>query len=247
MAYITDAFEEIAHSLRILMEAHVRAMSGLMKIDRDEAVGNIEHALTNALNAFASLCDAMAKEGLGKTPDWYATPELATVLLLRNARHHNHAKKIRTIYSHYIQEASEVGKPEEYVLANVPSADAHDGGQMFEVYQSWGDLSSLFSMPRKETKIYEETKSLVCEYMQAERFSVCAVEFSVDEKHIFFNVVPFLVNAGVTIAPYLKDHVTMRTSEGKSFLNMFTTVLGYADTTNPIFSVIPFLMPPQHE
>jgi hypothetical protein len=246
MTYITDAFEEIAHSLRILVEAHARAMRGLMELDRDEAVGNIEHALTTTLNAFASLYDAMEKEGLGKALDWYATPELAIILLLRNARHHNHAKKIRTIYSYYIQEANEIGVPEKYLLVDVPSADAHDNGKMFEVFQSWGDLLRLFAMPRKETKIREATEQAVRQYMHSDMFAGYATRYGVNEEHVFFNVIPFLVNAGIKITPCIKDRVQTRTGEGEAFLNLFTATLEHADTSKHTLTSMPFLLPLQH-
>lgn len=246
MKFITDAFEEIAHSLRILTEVHVRSSEFLMELDRDEAVGNIEHALSTTLNAFSSLHDAMTKEGLGKSPEWYSTPELATILILRNARHHNHARRIRTVYSYYIQEAKEIGHPEEYLMTNIPSADAEDGGKMFEIYQSWGDLKNLFAMPRVETKIRETTELAVRNYIQTDQFTAHARQNGLSEENIFFNVIPLLVNAGVIVAPFIKDRVDMRTNEGKTFLNMFTSVLERADPGKQIFIRKRFSMRPQH-
>ena len=78
---IEHAFEELAQSLRILLEADWRAnQGGLLMVDRAEAVGNIETALTSVLNALHSLYDAVEKQ-LGTSPvDWYNTGELATIL-----------------------------------------------------------------------------------------------------------------------------------------------------------------------
>lgn len=64
MSQITDAFEDLSHALRILLEADDRAhRQGLLQIDRAEAVGNIDTALGAVLNAFHSLYDAQEKEG----------------------------------------------------------------------------------------------------------------------------------------------------------------------------------------
>ncbi|WP_338943590.1 hypothetical protein [Paraburkholderia sp. 22B1P] len=100
MNSVSHSFEDLAQALRILLEAHSRAeRQGLIRIDRAEATGNIENAVSGVLNAYHSLFDAMSKAQM--QPDWYRTPELALMLVLRNARHHNHARKIRTLYTHY--------------------------------------------------------------------------------------------------------------------------------------------------
>lgn len=121
MNTITDAFDDFSHSLRVLQEADFRAASGLLVVDRAEAVGNIENAWSSVLNAFHSLYDAMEKDP-GYSLDWYAKPELALILVLRNARHHNHARKVRTLYAHYVQEAEKIGRLEMYLLLDFPAA-----------------------------------------------------------------------------------------------------------------------------
>ena len=111
-----------------------------LQLDRAEAVGNIETALAAVLNTFHSLYDAMGKEGHGDLVDWYKTPELATVLVLRNARHHNQANKIRTMYSYYTQEAEKIGRMEMYILVDFPATE--DDADTFDVYISWADLKN---------------------------------------------------------------------------------------------------------
>jgi hypothetical protein len=93
---ISNVFEDLSQSLRVLLESHYKThVQGLINVDRAEAVGNVEVALTSVLNSFHSLSDATKKE---KSLDinWYGTPELAFVLAIRNARHHNLSNKIRT-------------------------------------------------------------------------------------------------------------------------------------------------------
>jgi hypothetical protein len=55
---ITFAFDDLAQSLRVLLEADYHARR-LLFVDRAEAVGNIETALSSVLNAFHSLSDAI--------------------------------------------------------------------------------------------------------------------------------------------------------------------------------------------
>lgn len=230
MTHISDAFEDLAHGLRILLEADYHARAGLLRVDRAEAVGNIENALAGVLNAFSSLYDSMAKEGMAKVVDWYKTPELATILVLRNARHHNHARKIRTLYSYYAQEARKMGSMETYILVDYPAEE--DGADTFDVYLSWADLKSLFAMPRKVTLIREETEGIIRQYIGTEKFATYARSYELKEERVFFNVIPLLVNAGVKLVPHLKGKVTPRSTESETYLTMFDGLILPASTSN---------------
>ncbi len=132
---IEHAFEELCQSLRILLEADFRAnRGGLLLVDRAEAVGNIETALTSVLNAFHSLNDAIKKQ-LGSNPiNWYETGPLAVVLAIRNARHHNKANRIRSLYTYHTQEAERIQHMEQFVLVDYPIPD--EGADTFDVFIS---------------------------------------------------------------------------------------------------------------
>lgn len=230
MNQTTDAFEDLSHALRVLLEAHAKAHRfGLLQVDRAEAVGNIETALAAVLNAFHSLYDALEKQSHGSLLDWYKTPELATVLTLRNARHHNHANKIRTMYSYYAQEAEKIGNMEMYVLVDFPATE--DGADTFEVYLSWADLKALLALPSKTTQINETVARSIHTYLGAARFQSYAMEYELEEDRLFFNVVPLLVNAAVKLIPTMEHLVSSRSTESEAFLTLFQHVLP-ADTKN---------------
>ncbi len=230
MSQITDAFEDLSHALRVLLEADARAhRQGLLQLDRAEAVGNIETALAAVLNAFHSLYDAMEKEGHGSIVDWYKTPELATVLTLRNARHHNQAKKIRTMYSYYAQEAEKMGRMEMYILVDFPATE--DGTDTFDVYVSWADLKTLLALPSQTTRIRESAAQAIRTYLGTAKFQGYASHYEFDEERVFFNVVPILVNAAVKLVPLIKHLVSPRSMEGETYLTLFQHVLP-ADTKN---------------
>jgi hypothetical protein len=239
---ITDVFEDLSHALRVLLEADARAhRQGLLKLDRDEAVGNIETALAAVLNAFHSLYDAMKKEGQEGIIDWYKTPELATVLTLRNARHHNQAKKIRTMYSYYIQEAEKIGRMEMYVLVDFPATE--DGADTFDVYISWADLKTLLALPTQTTRIREPAAQAIRTYLGTAKFQGFAAHYELEEERVFFNVVPLFVNAAVKLIPLIKHLVSPRSMEGKTFLTLFQHVLP-ADTANHEVNCEPIALMP---
>ena len=202
MTTISDAFEDLSHALRVLLEAHLRAKGGLLQVDRAEVVGNIEAGLSGVLNAFHSLYDATSKLPEVNV-DWYASPELATILTLRNARHHNHAKKIRTLYTYYVQEAEKVGRMEMYVLIDFPAAE--DGADAFDLYLSWHDLKTLLELPQSVTRI--KSPDTIRNYLGSDSFKSYADNFDQAENRVFFNFVPLICNAAATIVPVIAPYV----------------------------------------
>lgn len=223
MSQITDAFEDLSHALRVLLEANYHAhQGGLLELDRAEAVGNIETALAAVLNSFHSLYDAMDKEGHSNLVDWYKTPELATLLILRNARHHNQAKKIRTMYSYYAQEAKKIGRMEMYILVDFPAQE--EGADTFDVYLSWADLKRLFALPAQDTRIREVIADSIRDYLATDKFRNYAADYDIEEERVFFNVVPLFVNAAIKVVPLIKDLVSPRSMEGETYLTLFQHV-----------------------
>jgi hypothetical protein len=230
MTLITDAFEDLSHALRVLLEANMRAHhEGLLQLDRAEAVGNIETAFASVLNSFHSLYDAMEKEDQGELIDWYTTPELVTILALRNARHHNQAKKIRTMYSYYSQEAEKIGKMEMYILVDFPALE--DGANTFEVYISWADVRALLALPVNVSRIRANSSEAIRNYLSTSKFGNYASKYELEEDRVFFNVVPLLVNAAIAVVPKIKHLVAPRSTESETFLTLFQHVLP-ADTAN---------------
>ena len=227
MTTISDAFEDLSHALRVLLEAHLRANGGLLLIDRAEAVGNIEAGLSGVLNAFHSLYDATSKHSKINV-DWYASPELATILILRNARHHNHAKKIRTLYTYYVQEAEEVGRLEMYVLIDFPAAE--DGADTFDLYLSWHDLKALLELPYSITRI--KSPDSIRNYLGSNSFKSYAEKFGQAESRVFFNVVPLICNAAATIVPAIARYVQPRSTESETYLFLFKD-MPQSDTSSP--------------
>lgn len=238
---IEHAFEELAQSLRVLLEADYKAnQGGLLLVDRAEAVGNIENALSSVLNAFHSLYDAIEKQ-LGSNPiNWYGSGPLAIILAIRNARHHNKANRIRTLYTYHTQEAEHIQHMEQYVLVDFVTPD--EGADTFDVYLSWSDLKFLLDMSPSESRIRQPTSSAICEYLDTEKFPEYSSYYGLEESRIFFNVVPLFVNAAATIVPLIKQYCGSGSTESKFFLDHFCTVV-HADTKQHDVNCGPFVLP----
>lgn len=238
---IDHAYDDLAHSLRVLLEADYRAnRGGLLYTDRAEAVGNIETALGSVLNSFHSLYDAI-KSQLGQQPiDWYKAPELATILAIRNARHHNHANKIRTLYTYHAREFERPDRMRQYVLIDFKSPE--DGADTFDVYLSWGDLDTLLSMPSSKSHIRKSSSSIIQEYLGTAKYGSYATHYGLGKGSVFFNVVPLIVNAATVITPVVKPYLSGLSLESRAFALLFDDMTP-ADTKEPEVNCGPFVLP----
>ncbi len=238
---IEHAFEEFAQSLRISLEASFNAnQGGLLMVDRAEAVGNIENAFTSMLNAFHSLYDATEKQLRASTIDWYGTEALAIILAIRNARHHNKANKIRTLYTYHTQEAERLQHMEQYVFVDFTIDD--EGADTYDLYISWYDLNLFLDLPEKESRIKPDTCNSIKEYINASKFIEYANYYELPESKVFINVIPLIVNAAATVVPSIKTHCKGNSTESEFFSDHFSTVI-HADTKNHEFTCGPFVLP----
>jgi hypothetical protein len=238
---VNHAFDDLAHSLRVLLEADYKAKSGgLLSVDRDEAVGNIENALTSVLNAFHSLFDALSKNPESGTIAWYDQPTLAIILIIRNARHHNKANRIRTLYTYHARQARRPTDMRMYVLVNFLAADPT--ARTFEVYLSWADLRTLLMMPERESRVPAKTRKLVEQYLGCDNFKAYAEYYHQPESRVFFNVVPLIVNAGITIVTSTKKFLKPLSTEGETFTWLFDEI-ACAKVEEPDVNCGPFALP----
>lgn len=221
---LTKAFEAYAQSLRILLEAVLKSHS-LIMVDPHEASGNIEQGFTTVLNAFHSLYD-----NIRLIPeiefDWYGVPETATILALRNARHHNFANKIRGLYAYHLEQ-DEPEKPVEYLILDY--LETEDGGKTFETLVSWGDIDEMLSLPNATTKLRNSVVPKIRDYLYGDLINSYVDKFGIGKTNIFVNVTPLIVNASMKIVPIIKQYVTPRSTEAKHFIHHFENVFP-ADT-----------------
>lgn len=77
-----QAIRKLANSMRIYVESHID-FQRLVRIDKEEAIDNLDRAFESNLEAFHSLYD-VSKEYL----DYFAHADTASLILIRNAIHH---------------------------------------------------------------------------------------------------------------------------------------------------------------
>lgn len=237
---LTHSFEDLAQTFRVMLESDWK-FKQLISVDRPEAVGTLETAINAKLNAFHNLYDLMLQE-LGNPIDWYLTPQLCVILAIRNARHHNKANRIRSIYNFHVQTCDSPQDKKQYLYVDFPANPEEDGGDFFDVPLSWSDLDLFLSLPRNESRLRPEARDLVRAYVNADVLETEAEKVGISKAQIFFNFVPLTLNAGIALQPYIKDHVTPDSVESKSFLDLFGSI-GAAVTTSHEYKIFEFSLP----
>lgn len=219
---LSHSFEDLAQAFRVLLESNW-SLQRLLAVDRAEAIGNLESGLNTQLNAFHNLYDNMQSNQL--EPDWYLQPELLMMLVIRNARHHNKANRIRSIYNYHRQSMSDPTQQKNYFYVNFPAPAEEEGGGYFDVPISWGDIDEMLSLPRQESRLRPEAKERIRNYLNANSFEAQASQLGFAKEDIFINYVPLSMSAGIALYPYIKDNVSLNDDsvEAKSFLSLFRT------------------------
>lgn len=215
---ITDAFEGLAHALRILPETVYRAHD-LMHIDPHEAAGNIEQAETAVLNAFHSVYDS-AKDDKRISFDWYGTPEVATLLAIRNARHHNIANRIRGLFTYHLQVA-QLGEQRSYIFV---SSMAEDTASIMDAPVSWHDIRAMLLMSSTDSKLRSSASTSIFSYLAGDILNSYERKYAVLSEAIFLNITPLVINAVRRVVPTLKPHIKARSVEAETYLDHFESV-----------------------
>ena len=237
---LSHSFEDLTQTFRVQIESHLKLLK-LISVDRPEAVGNVETSVNAVLNAFHNLYDLMQQE-LSAPVDWYNTPELCIILAIRNARHHNKANRIRSLYNYHAQTAETPKTEHKYYYANFLANPEEVGGSFFDIPISWGDLRKLLALPRSESHLRASAEGIIRGYINADLVESSAEEAGVDANDIFINFVPLAMNAGIKLYPFINDYVTPESVEAKSFLNLFGSVKPSL-TTEPDCDILLFSLP----
>lgn len=212
---ISNRFETLAQAFRVFAEQDLR-FRHLFLIDAPEAVGNLDHAIDGILNAFHGLYDAVKLEAADAF-DFYGDPLCALVLRLRNARHHNQANGVRSIYRCARGEESRV----DYLLVNFAAGEAEEGGTFAEHYISWSDILRVLDLQPEK---YAASITAGRDSIGAGIFEGWCAAHGYSQHQIFVNLIPILSAAGSACIGSLARFMKPESVEAEAFLNIFQTV-----------------------
>jgi hypothetical protein len=212
---ISDRFETLAQAFRVFFEQDLR-FRHLFLIDAPEAVGNIDHAIDGILNAFHGLYDTTKVEA-SDAFDFYGDPLCAFVLRLRNARHHNQANGVRSIYRH----ARVEDRPVDYLLVSFAAGQGEEGGSFAEHYISWSDILTILALQPEK---YAASIAAGRDAIGAEKFETWCAANGYSDPQIFINLIPVLSAAGSAFSGSLAKYIRPQSVEAEAFLNIFQNV-----------------------
>jgi hypothetical protein len=212
---ISDRFESLAQAFRVFTEQHLR-FRGLFLIDAPEALGNLDHAMDGILNGFHGLYDAVKLEA-EEAFDFYGDPLCAFVLRLRNARHHNQANRVRSIYRCARTEEPRI----DYLLVDFAAGRGEAGGSFAEHYVAWSDILIVLAL---QPEIYAASIAPGRDAIGAEKFETWCAAHGYSEHQIFINLIPILSAAGSACVGSLAKYIKPQSVEAEAFLNIFQTV-----------------------
>ncbi len=85
MGILQIVVDKLSNSMRIYGETSLNFYN-LFKIDKEEAINNLDRAFESKLEAFHSLCDVTKKQ-----IDYFEYADTSVIIMLQNAIHHrNH-------------------------------------------------------------------------------------------------------------------------------------------------------------
>jgi hypothetical protein len=212
MTTLNEAHESLAHALRRLTEAHLD-LPRLMPVDRDEAIGNLDQALTGVLEGYHSLYDSIGPSNSFNI-NFYGTPETATLLAIRNARHHNAGNRIRSYPVVLLRRRSAPAGPD--LIVRYPDATSPTPLPL-----SWSDFADYLQATEK---IRDRSKAGIRAYLGADRMDGYAAMRGSSRDQVFFDVMPLISNAMCATTPRIADALIPHSVEGDEFRSFFSTL-----------------------
>lgn len=207
---------------------------GLFLVDPPEAVGNLDHAVDGILNAFHGLYDAVNAEAKGAF-DFYANPIAGFVLWVRNARHHNKANRVRSVYRCARTEENETN----YILVDFAAGEKEEGGAFAEHYVSWKDICLIFEA---QSQKYPASVEAYRAGLSADEMEAWCKDHGYSERQIYVNLIPILAAAGSACTGAIANYITPESVEAEAFLNIFQNVqaadftkISYSELTSKVF------------
>jgi len=187
---ISEAFDSFSHALRLNTE-HLIHAPALMKVDPQEAAGNLDLGLSAVLNGFHSIYDAAQASSQINFP-WNKAAPTATLLAIRNARHHNHAHRIRSVETYFTRPRQ--GRVSgEFGLVTYGAASPLEQ-RLFVQALSWQDVNELLNLPYSVTRLNAQRAQTINDYLGGDTLTSFAASRT-QEVPIFFDMLPIITNA----------------------------------------------------
>jgi hypothetical protein len=246
---VEGAMSRLANTMRIYVEAFLR-YKGLVAIDKEEAINNIDRAWESKLEAFHTLYDVTQEE-----LDYFDRPDSALLIFLRNALHHRNHSLFQSLNSTlWLCDEPERLAGAAYLLANHPPKGG--GPSRMHHFIKLEDIYSRLD-PRRSASELDRSKKVQSKFrfieegLSFEKVWAQAGAERYPNHQVYLDLMPIFISAVSNTLIRLKalDYYFKGYDAG-TYESCFTEELG-TDLSNPKFrglrmNGLQYLMGPSH-
>ncbi|PKV11362.1 MULTISPECIES: hypothetical protein [Xanthomonas] len=226
MEILQQAIRKLANSMRIYTETH-REFQRLVRVDKEEAVDNLDRALESKFEAFHSLYD-VSKEYL----DYFSHADTAVLILVRNAIHHrdhllfkgwNQEMALDERFKNYLGA--------EFLLVDYPTLGSPSKMRYFyKLEDFYHRIDDAMASPYLEKKMGQAKRKRLLNQINVDLYFSDIRAYAESErypiKQIYVNVIPVFISATCRVFGALKAAgVEFQGFDAKAYEEPFTSEL----------------------
>jgi len=224
---LQQAAKKLANSMRIYVENHAD-FHRLVRVDKEEAIDNLDRAFESKMEAFHSLYD-VSKEHL----DYFAHADTASVIMLRNAIHH----RDHLLFRGWNQEmALDRGFRKylgaEFLLVDYPTLGSPSKmGYFYKIEDFYHRIDDSMASPYLERMMGQANRSKLLDKINSDLFFSEIRSRAESErypiKQVYVNVIPIFISATCRAFSALKaTGVEFWGFDAKAYAEPLTNELG---------------------
>ncbi|MEN3156771.1 hypothetical protein ABC502_00110 [Alkalimonas sp. NCh-2] len=226
MEILQQAIKKLANSMRIYVETHLE-FQRLVRIDKVEAIDNLDRALESKFEAFHSLYD-VSKEYI----DYFAHADTAALILIRNAIHHrdhllfkgwNQEMALDERFKNYLGA--------EFLLVDYPTLGSPSKMRYFyKLEDFYHRIDEAMASPYLEKRMGQANRKKLLNQLNVDLFfSKIRARAESDRypmKQVYVNVIPIFISATCRVFSALKAAgIDFRGFDAKAYEEPFTNEL----------------------
>ncbi len=202
---VQRAVSRLANTMRIYGEAHLR-YKGLVEIDKEEAIENLDRAWEAKLEAFHTLYDVSSNE-----LDYFAQPDTSLLIALRNALHHrDHSLFSSLLPDLWLCEAPERLEGAAFLLAGHKSSKGersrmHHFIKLEDIYSRLDPSNNSPELLRLgKTADIQKRFNLMAEGLGFRKILAVAQTERYPKNQVYLDIMPIFISGVVRIFKALK-------------------------------------------
>lgn len=226
MEVLQQAVRKLANSMRIYVETHID-FQRLVRVDKEEAIDNLDRALESKLEAFHSLYD-VSKDRL----DYFSHADTAALILIRNAIHHRDHLLFRGWNQEMaVDERARNYLGAEFLLIDYPTLGSPSKMRYFyKLEDFYHRIDDDMASPYLEKKMGQANRKKLLNQINVNLFfSEIRARAESDRypiKQVYVNVIPIFISATRRVFSALKAAgVEFRGFDAKAYEEPFTNEL----------------------